>query len=160
MPRPRLNDNYDEDDDFDQGRRPTPDISKGMSTVTIVAIVAGVVLTIALMCGGLGFYAIHSVFKTAEGFQEKVVEQIEKAQKEQERLQKELENSDKEKSRQFANGFVQELRGNRVEAAYAMTTAAYKKRVSLEQLKELVTKQAGVLARFTGFFADVLAPNK
>jgi len=160
MARPRLNDDYDEFDDRDEGQRPMPDVSKGMSTVTIVAIVGGVVLTIALMCGGLAFYAIHSVFKTAEGFQDKVAEQFEKIQKEQEKQREEQENSDKEKSRQFANTFVQELRGKRGEAAYAMTTAAYQKRVSLEQLKELMTKQAAVLGRFTGFFADVLAPNK
>src|SRR5687767_7241550 len=81
-------------------------------------------------------------------------------QKEQERQLKEQENSDKQKSRLFANGFVQELREGRGEKAYEMTTAAYRKRVSLGQLKELMTKQAKALQRFTGFFADALAPDK
>jgi hypothetical protein len=160
MARPRLRDDYDDDRGDYGDSRPPPDISSGMSTVKIVAIIAGVVLCVALMCGGLAFYAIHSVFSTAEKLQERVVQQVEKIQKEQERLQKEQENSDKEKSRQFANGFVQELRGQRGEAAYAMTTAAYQKRVSLEQLKELMARQAAVLRRFSGFFADVLAPNQ
>jgi hypothetical protein len=160
MARPRLSDDYDDFDDTPPGRRPVPDLSSGMSSVKIVAIIAGVVLALALMCGGIGFYAIYAFQRTAEGFQEKIGEQMEKMRKEQERQQKEQENSDKEKSRQFANDFVQELRGGRAEAAYARTTAAYRKRVSLEQLKGLMASQAKALQRFTGFFADPLAPDK
>ena len=160
MARPRLSDDYDDFDDTPPGRQSVPDLSSGMSAVKIVAIISGVVLTLALLCGGLGLYAIYAFFKTAEGFQEKIGEQIEKARKEQERQLKEQENSDKQKSRQFADDFVQELRGGRVEGALGMTTAAYRQRVSLKQLAELTTSQAKVLQRFTGFLADPLAPDK
>jgi hypothetical protein len=156
MARPRLNDHHDDFDEPRPPRSPHEEASGGMSAVKIVAIVGAVVLTIALMCGGIAIYAIYAIIKTGEN----VAQQIEKIQKDQEKLRQEQENSDKEKSRQFANGFVQQLREKRAEAAYAMTTAAYQKRVSLEQLKEVMLKQAAVLKQFTGFLADVLAPDK
>lgn len=161
MARIRRDDDYDDFDDDPRPRRRRPqDDSTGMTAVKIVAIIGGVVVTVVLTCGGLAYYAISSVFQTADKLQAKVGEQFEKMRKEQEKQQQELANSDKEKSKEFANNFVQEVRGQRGDAAYAMTTPAYQGRVSLEQFKELIAKQAKVLERFGGFFTDIHAPDK
>jgi hypothetical protein len=157
MARRRYDDDYDE---YDRPRRdrPEPVDSGGNTAVKIIAILGAVVLGIALICGGLVYYVVYSVKKGVSTLHEQLSAELEKQkdrmqeelQKQREQTQQELqkrENSNKVKSQKFVALFLQELKAGQAEAAYQMTSAAYQKRLSLEQFRQWLQKNAEVLRR-------------
>src|SRR5262245_64615013 len=120
MPGPRRSRDF-EDDDFDDPPRRRPP-SGGSSGVKIVAIIFGFFLVIVLMCGGLVYYMVYSARKTVDRMQDDL-------QKMAQDHQAREANSDKGKAQRAADQFLQELKGSRVDAAYRMTSAAYRQRV-------------------------------
>ncbi len=161
----RRYDRDDYDDEFDQPRRnwPEPVESGGNTAVKIIAILGAVVLGVALICGGLVYYVFYSVKKGVSTLHEQLSAEVEKQkeqmQKEMQKRQQERENSNKAKSEKFVAAFLQEVKGGRAEAAYAMTTVDYRKRVSLEQFRELLQKNADVLRRVPRLLAGGLDPD-
>jgi hypothetical protein len=150
MPRSRQSDDFD-DDDFDRPSRRRPP-SGGSSGVKIVAIIFGFFLVIILMCGGLGYYMVYSARKTVDRMQDDLNKHM------QERQAAEA-NSDKGKAQRVADAFIQELKGRRIDAAYRMTSAAYRLRVSPDEFRALVTQSGDVLQHAMPFLPDVFAPD-
>jgi hypothetical protein len=136
--RPRRRDDYDDGDRPRRRPPPPPESGGGNTAVKIIAIIGAVLLGIAVVCGGVVYYLVYSVKKGVSSLQEQLTQEMEKQKKRQ-------ENSNKTKSQKVVDAFMQELKGNRIEAAYQMTTAAYQKRVSLDELRELVKKNAATL---------------
>jgi hypothetical protein len=150
MPRSRRSDDFD-DDEFDRPPRRRPQ-SGGSSGVKIVAIIFGFFLVIILMCGGLVYYMVYSARKTVDRMQDDLNKMA------QEHQAKEA-NSDRGKAQRAADAFIQELKGNRIDAAYRMTTAAYRQRVSPDEFRALVNQSADVLKHAMPFLPDVFAPD-
>ncbi len=65
--------------------------------------------------------------------------------------------AEKRKATQVANAFLREAKAGRVAEAYAMTSAAYRKRVSQEQFAELTREYANTLQALNPFRDAVLA---
>ena len=121
---------------------PPPESGGGNTAVKIIAIIGAVLLGIAVVCGGVVYYLVYSVKKGVSSLQEQITQEMEKQKKQR-------ENSNKTKAQKVVDAFMQELKGNRIEAAYQMTTAAYQKRVSLDELIEDIPEamqQAAVAA--------------
>jgi hypothetical protein len=101
--------------------------------------------------------------KQQEQFAKAVEKEQEKARKEEKERKEQQARSEEErreklaekrKGLKFANSFISEAKAGRTEEAYAMTTAAYRKRVSEKQLAELTRKYANTL-RGMGRFRDL-----
>ena len=93
--------------------------SSGGSTVIIVlAIIGGIILGIALICGGIAYFAIQKVAPAINAA-------IEMTQ-------------DVQRSVAVAKAFVEDIQSNRLDAAYGMTTEAFQSRMSRKQFEELI----------------------
>jgi len=126
-------------DEYDDTGEPRPRSSSGNKDLLLVlGIVGGVVLLIALVCGGIGFYVFYTVRKTATKMQESIVANVEKMQQEQQRS---------EGAREFAQSFLQDLKDNQTDSAYEDTSANYQKKLSLEKFKALVKQREKVIAQ-------------
>src|SRR5262245_33023721 len=149
MPSSRRSRDFKDDDFDDWPRRRPPSSSSG---VKIVAIIFGFFLVIVLICGGLVYYMVYSARKTVDRMQDDLQKMA------QEHQAKEA-NSDRGKAQRAADQFIQEVKGNRIDAAYRMTSAAYQKRVTPEDFRALVTQSRDVLLRAMPFMPDVFAPD-
>jgi hypothetical protein len=155
---------YDEEDDRDyreerrprrrrdQDEEPAPSGGGGSTAVKIIAIIGGVFLLIALICGGAVYYVVSSAKKGLTNLQEKLSEEIEKEKKRQ-------ENSDKTKSKKFADSFLQELKANRSDAAYQMTSAGYRQRVPQDQFAELLKQHSATIGAAMPFRINPFDPD-
>ncbi len=95
--------------------------SSGGSTVIIVlAIIGGIILGIALICGGIAYFAIQKVAPAINAA-------IEMTQ-------------DVQRSIAVAKAFVEDIQSNRLDPAYGMTTDEFQARVSRKQFDELIAK--------------------
>src|SRR5262245_12001240 len=150
MPRPRRSDDFDDDDFDDRPRRRPP--SGGSSGVKIVAIIFGFFLVLVLICGGLVYYMVYSARRTVDRMQDDLNKMAQEHQARE-------ANSDKGKAQRAADAFIQELKGNRIDAGYRMTSAAYRQRVSPDEFRTLVTQSRDVLQRAMLFLPDVFAPD-
>ena len=126
---------YDDYDDLDEPR-PRSSSSGNKDLLLVLGIVGGVLLLIALVCGGLGIYVFYTVRKAATQMQQSIAANVEKIQQEQQRS---------EGAREFAQSFLQDLKDNEAEAAYKDTSANYQKKMSLEKFKALVKQRAKVI---------------
>jgi len=87
------------------------------------------------------------------------IAQEEKERKEQQAkalLEGKEKTAQKRKATDFANSFVTEAKSGRTDEAYAMTTAAYRKRVSKEQFTEQVRENTKVLRAVRAFDGGVV----
>jgi hypothetical protein len=166
MARSRHRDDYDDeydedeyDDEDERPRRRSSAESGGNTAVKILAIIGAVVLGIVLVCGGLAFYAFRSAQQGLDQMQVEVAARQEQMRREQQERERKEANSDNGRSEQFANAFLQEVKGNRADPAYRMTTAAFKARVSQDAFKTLVQKSAGPLNLSLPVSADLFAPE-
>ena len=126
---------YDEDDDREPARLRSSS-SGNREVLLVLGIIGGVVLLIALVCGGVAFYVVHSVRKAASRMQESVAANVDRIQQEQQR---------NEGAREFAQSFLQDLKDNQVDAAYEDTSAGYQKKMSLEKFKAMVKQRSSVI---------------
>jgi hypothetical protein len=95
--------------------------SSGGSTVIIVlAIIGGIILGIALICGGIAYFAIQKAAPMINAFAEMT--------------------QDVQRSIAAAKAFVEDIQSNRLDAAYGMTTEAFQSRMSRKQFEELIAK--------------------
>jgi outer membrane murein-binding lipoprotein Lpp len=164
--RPRSRDDRprrrrEEDDD-----REAPVGRSGSSTGTTVAlIIGGVILGIFLICGGISLYIYMSVKRGVQEVQAKLSADMERMRVEGEKNRIEQEakdaakkeqekNSDWGKAKVAADGIMQSVKGRRYEAIHEGATAAFQKRVSIEQLKKLIDDNAEHLDNFRAFEKD------
>jgi hypothetical protein len=126
---------YDDYDDADEPR-PRSSSSGNKDLVQVLGIIGGVLLLIALVCGGVGFYVFYTVRKAASKMQESIAANVEKMQQEQQRT---------EAARELAQSFVDDLKDNQATVAYEATSANYQKKMSLEKFKALVKQRAKVI---------------
>jgi hypothetical protein len=156
-----------EDDDYDRPsrrRRSEPSNDGGNTAVKIVAIIGGIVLLFALICGGLVGYGIWSARKAADEasreFAKTADKQLDKMAEEQRLREKERESSDRAVSLRAAEAFSQELKGRRVDAAYALTTVEYQRRVTRAEFAELLDQHKDELNTGLPFREDIFAPEQ
>lgn len=91
------------------------------NTVLIVlGVIFGVILLIALVCGGLAFL----VFRAASGVMATAMAVV----------------ADMQQADAAATTFLNDLAGNRIDQAYESTSAAFKQRQTLPEFKALVDK--------------------
>lgn len=164
--RPRRRDDRprrrrDEDDDRDP-----PERRSGTSTGTNVAlIIGGVILGIFLICGGVSLYIYMSVKRGVQEVQAKLAADNERMRVEGEKNRKEQEtkdaakkeqekNSDWGKAKVAADSVMQSVKGRRYEALHEGATAAFQKRLTVEQLKKLIDDNAEHLDSFRAFEKD------
>ncbi|HEV3145915.1 MAG TPA: hypothetical protein VGZ47_18665 [Gemmataceae bacterium] len=153
---------YDDDDVAEEPRRRSGSKSNNNSLVMIFAIIGGVALVLILVCGGVAFYLVHATKRTVDQAQDKFQENAFKnLEKHQNDFAKEMQdkknaeaNSDKNKSKDLAESFMQEVKGNRTDAAYKMTSADFQKRMSKNDFAAFVKKNASALQQFRTFFPD------
>src|SRR5262245_56796168 len=100
-----------------------PREGSGSNTVLIVSIVGGIVLVVALGCGGL----IYVVVVGKRTMSQAVSSAMQMAM-------------DVQNAMAAAQSFVDDLTQGQLDAAYAQTTRAYQERVSREQFGELIAK--------------------
>jgi hypothetical protein len=105
-----------------------PEPKKSNKTLLIVSIVAGVVLVIVLVCGGVGYFAIQAISKVASSAMEMV--------------------QDVQSGRVAGEDFLSDVANDRLEAAYGRMTAAYQKGRSLDEFRKLID-QSPVLKTHT-----------
>src|SRR3989442_707842 len=98
----------------------------GGSSTKIVLIIVGVVGGVLVLCvlGCIGVFYLAA--STMKDLSEKAMERIEAEQA----------------ARPAADAFLADLGDVKVEAAYKQTTEAYKSRVTLQEFKDLVDKNA------------------
>jgi hypothetical protein len=95
--------------------------SSGSNTVVIVlAIIGGIVLGIVLVCGGLAYYVIQKMAPAINTFAKTI--------------------GDVQKGKAAAEGFIEDVQSNRLDAAYDATTAGFQSRVSRKKFEELIRK--------------------
>ena len=160
--RPRDADDSDDFDDRPRRRRPDdlddfddrPRRAKAANQQTVLLIVGGTVLASLLICGGVGLYVYRSMVRGAEEVRQQVTraaeqaqaeakKNVEKAQADHAKRRQEEESGDKAQATKLMEQFVAEVKADRLDAAYAFTTAAFQKRVTLADFQ----KTAGPLAR-------------
>jgi len=135
----------DDDDYYD---RPAPSGGGGKTAITIIGIIGGVILLVAAVCGGLGYYMVVSMKKAVS----QMTSEMEK--------QKQAEaNSDRGKAKKFVEQFMQEVIGNRPDAAYKMTTADYQERVTSKQFTAFIKKYAAYLKQPSFLSEDYTTSN-
>jgi uncharacterized membrane protein len=100
------------------------------TAVIIVVVVLGVVLLIAAVCGGLVYFMV----RTTQQMAERMVDVMEEALEEQQRSAAESERA--------ARAFLDDLRGNRLEAAYRATTPDFQKGMTQDELAKVVAQHA------------------
>jgi predicted metalloprotease len=126
----------DRDDDYEDDRPPPAKQGGGGGTaVKIVAIVGAVVVVIVLICGGAVAIIGYSIYSGVHGFANKVEKMADQAQQQQ---------NSQEESKRFAEGFLRDVRNNRLDSAYQSTSAAYQKRVSRKDFETFLTTHPGV----------------
>jgi hypothetical protein len=173
---------YREDDEDDRRRRPRdeddrlrPASGGGNTTVTIMLILGGVFVLIALICGGVALYIYTSVARgvnevqqrveeeqqrTAKRMQEEHAETVRQMEADQKRMREESDRrmrdaqAASEKDRQefekrrraienrtqakrAVEAFLAEVRANRIEESYKLTTAGFQARVRLDEFRTL-----------------------
>jgi hypothetical protein len=94
--------------------------SGSRTTLIIVGIIGGVVLVFLMVCGGLVYLGIRAFKETMEPLVEGVKEMAE--------------------SQAVANQFLENIRANRLDAAYQSTTEGFQKGMSRKAFDELVQK--------------------
>jgi hypothetical protein len=107
-----------------------------------LGIVGGVLLPGALVVGGVGFYFFHSMRQV-------------------QRLSQEIaEDERRESACQFAQTFLQDLKDDRIDKAYEVTSANYQTNTSIEVLTAVVNSHQSVIKQPARLFADINAnPN-
>jgi len=100
------------------------------TVVIIVAIIAGVFLTVCLMCAGFGLLFYFSAKSSLEKAQEQAWEQAERVQRDLERARQQWEQLDAEsgEGKRFAEAFLRAIREQPFADACRETTAAFKER--------------------------------
>lgn len=160
---PRRRDEYD--DDYDRPRRrrrdedsddedDDPRPAKPGSGATIVMVLAGTVVACLLICGGIGVYIYRSVARGVDAARQDVQQQVdtnlqrmkEEGERREAQRKKDEEAADRTQAKKLADQFLAEAKGGRAEAAYALTTADFQKRVPLAEFQ----KQTGPLATRDG----------
>jgi hypothetical protein len=113
---------------------PRPDNSGKTTVWIVVAVVGGVVLVTALICGGIGFFFFR-VFEVAEQAAGDAMQMVNEQMREELRRQE-----SKQKSERVIRSFLQDIEDNQLDAAYGVTTEAFQKRLTRPAFEELLKK--------------------
>ena len=150
MPRARRfrDDDYEDDEDEPMPRRPR---GNGQ-TPKVLAILGGVFVAIVAICCGAGLYVYTLTMKAANEVQQNQREDLERARDKRARDEANAANADKGRATAAVNAFLAEVRGGRLDEAYALTSAGFRKRVSEPEFARLVEANAGT---FRGGFPTV-----
>ncbi len=166
MARARRPDDEDDDDFDDRPRRPRgrrADDDRGRppppsNAPKILLIIGGVFVALTLICGGVALYIYNSI---AKGINQVQQDMHQKVQQNLDEMREEEKNADKPKATAAVSAFFQEVRGDRLAAAYQMTSSDYRKRVPETEFGELVAANAKNLkSGHLNVVPDVFAPNK
>jgi hypothetical protein len=150
-----------------------------------------VLVVVALVCGGLGYYVFYSAKQGAARVEEDVAKAADRQQRQFDRNQEQMRDwmdrerqkideqmaqeekerkeqqakaleerkektAQKRKATDFANSFVGEAKSGRTDEAYAMTTAAYQKRVGREEFTALIRENTSALRSVPAFREGVV----
>ncbi len=151
------------DDEYDDSPRPRPAANGGgNAAVKIIAIIAGVVVILFLGCGGLIFLGCYSMKRSVDKMQQQMFSQMDKMQEEQKLRQAGAQNSDKTLSKQAAEKFLAEVKARRYDAAYQLTSVAYRKDNTKKEFQDYVTKHFEALTGTGGspLREDFSAPDQ
>ena len=148
MPRDRDDEDYDDRPrrparrrprDGDRPRRGTP---RPDNTVNVLLVVGGVVVALALVCGGVAIYVYSSIARQIDATKNQMLADQAKLAAEQQRVANEemsksmaaarqaAVNSDKTKATEAVAAFMQEVKAKRPAAAYRMLSAEYRGRTT------------------------------
>lgn len=165
--RRRRAEESDDEDDFDRPRAGRPSTAP-----TVLLILGGVFLASLLICGGVGLYVYRSMARgadevrqqvqaAAERAQEQAREQhrqnVERSQRDQETRKRQEESGDKVQATKLMEQFVAELKADRADAAYKLTTADYQKRVPAAEFAKAAAVLASADARHVHMQGDFWA---
>lgn len=101
--------------------------SGGKTVLIVVSIICGTLLIVALACGGIIFLAFRAI--------ERVAEEIKPALEEM----REQEDQNR-RATEVMTDFLDHLRADRLDAAYALTSAAFQKQVSRDDFDRLIDR--------------------
>ena len=141
-----------------------PNTADGSSAVKIVAIIAGVLLTMFLVCGGIFVLVVYSVRSAAEknmqAFLESAKRNAEEARTRHEKWVDETraewaqKDADQGAGKRFAEGFLTALREHRFADAFRETTAAFREQFPSEKELEQLTRAHAALHRQAMLFDE------
>ena len=154
--RRRDEDSDDEDDDPRPVRRRA---TSGGSGNTVVLALAGTVLGVFLICGGVALYVYRSVARGVDQVQQNMKSDMERMRVEQEQRKKDKEGSDKALAGKAVDQFLVEVKADRPEAAYQLTTADFRRRVSPDEFRKQIAGLADASVRWLEMRADFFAPD-
>lgn len=98
----------------------------------IVIVVGGGLLAVAVCCGGI-VYLYTVMFKSMENMMDNMQEEMRRQQEEGKRREEQLQ-----QSQRFVRSFVDDIQANRLDRAYAGTSARYQKRFSEKEFEDLI----------------------
>ena len=168
--RPR--DEDEDDDDRPRSARAKP--AGGNTAVKVVLIVGGVLVVITLICAGVGLVIYKSIArgvddaraktqvdfnKLAEENMKQHNKNVDKMLDDQQQRQQKAANADKVKATAAAAAFMQEVKGGRAAAAYALTSADFRGRTTEAAFAALVRDNAPALAKSVAPQADIFTPE-
>jgi len=152
----------DDDDEDDDAPRPARRPAKSDNTVKVLLIVGGVVVVLALVCGGVTVYVYSSIARQIGVAQNQLVAEEAKIAAEHQRA-RDVEiakigedhrkeraaavNSDKTKATEAVAAFMEEVKAKRPAAAYRMLSAEYRRKTTEEAFAAFLAANATHFAR-------------
>jgi hypothetical protein len=146
MPPRRRRRDFDEDDYVP--RRGPRSGSDSSSQVLLIVVVVGLILFV--MCGGLVISMAIKGNHREDALRAQMKQQVEQAEW-KERADENAVACD------AANKFLNEARNQLIDAAFAMTTANFKKRMNLAQFRDFLARHAKTLRETHDFMRDLNA---
>src|SRR5579885_2552100 len=113
-----------EDDDYPESRRRDSGGSGGRTLLVVLGIVGAIVLLVVAVCGGGAYLAVRSMQQAMAPMMQMMQDAMD--------------------AQMAADDFLLDLKDGRVDAAYANTTEAFKKRMTEKELRDLVSKNPGL----------------
>ncbi len=168
MPRSRSDDDdYSRELERDPGvRRRKPLKDSENSTVKILLILGAIFLSILLVCGGVIAYVAYLMHRSYENtmewasaesqrmqgemaaqqqkMQEEALARQRQFEEETRKRQEALPTSDRAKAQSFVRSWVKQVHEKRLDDAYALTSAAYQRRVSRQEFDRFAARNPNI----------------
>ncbi len=148
--RPRRPRDDDDDDEDDRPRKPRRK-PKADNTVKVLLILGGVLVVVALICSGTAYGIYRSLARKVADAQKQFEADMAKQAAE--------DDSDKGRATVAVEAFVAELEAGRTTAAYALTSAGYRRRTTEAAFAATVRPIAADLPDATPVLANEFAPD-